>query len=375
MALTKYRLGDLLKQSDLRNRDNRFVLDDVRGISIAKDFIDTKANMDGVSLLPYKIVKPHEFAYVTVTSRNGNKITLAYNDSDETYIVSSSYIVFAVDKPKILEPEFLFMYFKRAEFDRFTRFNSWGSARETFSWEDMCDVEIDLPSIEVQQKYVAIYEAMCENQRCYEAGLEDLKLACDAQIEQLMKTSKLDTIGNYIEQVDVRNNDMHGQGRVRGISTEKELIATKAKLDGVSLSSYKVINPGELAYVTDTSRRGGKISIAQNADDKQYLLSSISIVFKCNDGLIPDYLMLFFTRNEFDRYARFNSWGSARETFDWAEMENVRIPIPTLGVQRSIADLFKAYNERKEINEELKQQIKGLCPILIKGSLEEASKA
>ena len=375
MALTRCRLGNLIRLREERNTALQYGVDDVRGVNNLKKLINTKASLDGRDLSKFQIVEPGTFFFNHRTSRNGSKISITYNYERSPIIVTEDYVLFDCVDIDTIDPTWLYMYMSRAEFDRYAIMNSWGSSTEFFNWEDMCDVEIELPPIEVQRKYVAIYEAMCENQRCYEAGLEDLKLACDAPIEQLMKTSKLDTIGNYIEQVDVRNNDMHGQDRVRGISTEKELIATKAKLDGVSLSSYKVINPGELAYVADTSRRGGKISIAQNADDKQYLLSSISIVFKCNDGLIPDYLMLFFTRNEFDRYARFNSWGSARETFDWAEMENVRIPIPTLGVQRSIADLFKAYNERKEINEELKQQIKGLCPILIKGSLEEASKA
>ena len=81
--------------------------------------------------------------------------------------------------------------------------------------------------------------------------------------------------------------------------------------------------------------------------------------------------MIFFTRNEFDRYVRFNSWGSARETFDWAEMNSVQIPILDISVQRAIADIYKVYTERKRINEQLKQQIKDICPILIKGSLEE----
>ena len=366
MALTKYKLGDLIAQRREKYDGSQVP---VRGVT-REGFIAPKQSVDDLHL--YNMFYMDDFVFNPARMEINS---IALNQIYEKATCSSLYEVFYVTRPDLVDPRYLNLFIKRDEFARLCAFIGWGSAREYCRVADICNIEIKLPPIETQRKYVAIYEAMCENQRCYEAGLEDLKLACDAQIEQLMKTSKLDTIGNYIEQVDVRNNDMHGQDRVRGISTEKELIATKAKLDGVSLSSYKVINPGELAYVADTSRRGGKISIAQNADDKQYLLSSISIVFKCNDGLIPDYLMLFFTRNEFDRYARFNSWGSARETFDWAEMENVRIPIPTLGVQRSIADLFKAYNERKEINEELKQQIKGLCPILIKGSLEEASKA
>lgn len=375
MALTRYRLGELIGQSDLRNSDGSYTLNDVRGISIAKEFIDTKANMDGVSLTPYKLVRSEYFAYVTVTSRNGNKITLAYNDTDRTYIVSSSYVVFTVLQQSILDPEYLFMYFKRPEFDRFSRFNSWGSARETFSWEDMCDIEIELPPIEVQRKYVAIYEAMCENQRCYEAGLEDLKLACDAVIEQLMKDMPLSSIGSYVDMTDERNDGSYDLSNVRGISIEKKFIPTKAKMEGVSLSNYKVVHPKEIAYVPVTSRNGGKITIAQNPTAETFLISAAYLTLKSDKTrLLPDYLMLFFTRDEFDRYARYNSWGSARETFDWSEMQDVEIPIPPIETQQAIADLFTAYNERKEINERLKAQIKDLCPILIKGSLEEASK-
>ena len=89
--------------------------------------------------------------------------------------------------------------------------------------------------------------------------------------------------------------------------------------------------------------------------------------------ITSEYLMLFLTRSEFDRYARFNSWGSARETFDWSEMCNVEIPIPDIKIQKSIAEIFAVYNERKSINERLKARIKDICPILIKGSLEEGN--
>ena len=107
MALTKYRLGDLIQLEDARNSDGRFSLADVRGISIQKVFIETKADMDGVSLSPYIIVRPDFFAYVTVTSRNGEKITLAHNNTEETYIVSSSYIVFSVAKKELLDSKYL----------------------------------------------------------------------------------------------------------------------------------------------------------------------------------------------------------------------------------------------------------------------------
>ena len=119
-------LGILIELSELRNADSTLTLEDVRGISIQKCFIDTKANMSDVSLKPYYRVPHSYFAYVTVTSRNGEKITIAYNTSDETYLVSSSYIVFRVKDDVELLPDYLFIYFNRPEFDRYTRFNSWG---------------------------------------------------------------------------------------------------------------------------------------------------------------------------------------------------------------------------------------------------------
>lgn len=374
MALTKYRLGDLIQLEDARNPDGRFSLADVRGISIQKVFIETKADMDGVSLSPYIIVRPDFFAYVTVTSRNGEKITLAHNNTEETYIVSSSYIVFSVAKKELLDSKYLFMYFNRPEFDRYARFNSWGSARETFNWEDFCDIEIELPELSIQQKCVDIYNAMVANQQSYERGLEDLKLVCDGYIEDLRRQMPCEKIGPYIVQIETSNGDLrYGIDDVRGVSIGKKFIDTKADMAGVDLKPYLVVGPNEFAYAPVTSRNGGRITIALNESESTYVCSSSYVAFKSANGkaLLPQYLMLFFARSEFDRYARFNSWGSARETFDWSEMCNVEVPIPDIKIQKSIAEIFAVYNERKSINERLKAQIKDICPILIKGSLEE----
>ena len=374
MALTKYKLGELIKPCELKNDELKYNIPDVKGISIQKIFIETKANMEGVSLKPYYLVQPDDFAYVTVTSRNGEKITLAHNTTDKTYIVSSSYIVFRVNRTDLLLSDYLFMYFNPPEFDRYSRFNSWGSARETFSWEDMCDMDIELPSIEIQQKYVDVYNAMLANQQSYERGLDDLKLTCDAYIEDLRRRMPCERIGKYIEPTDTTNVDLqYGINDVRGISIEKKLIETKADMEGINLSPYLLIQPNEFSYVTVTSRNGGKISIALNDSNKTYICSSSYVVFKSKDmeELLPQYLMLFFSRAGFDRYARFHSWGSARETFDWDNMCDVKIPIPDITIQKSIAEMYTVYNTRKRINERLKTQIKDICPILIKGSLEE----
>lgn len=368
MGLTK--LGKYILPIDERNEESLYGENSVVGLSTQKAMIKTKANLSGVNLKMYKLFPPLSFAYVPDTSRRGEKISLAFNSTKETFLVSSIYIVFTVSNITELDSWFLFMFFNRPEFDRYSRFNSWGSARETFSWEDMCDIDIELPPLSVQQKYVDIYKAMVANQKSYERGLEDLKLVCDGYIEDLRRKVPCEKIGSFLKISDIKNDIGLSVDSVRGIATSKEFIPTKANMDGVNLSNYKVVKPAQIAYVADTSRRGDKISLAINDTQDDYLVSSISIVFGTDkDKLLPEYLMLFFTRPEFDRYVRFNSWGSARETFEWDDMCNVEIPIPDISIQKAIADIYKVYTTRKQINEQLKQQIKNICPILIKGSL------
>lgn len=373
MALTKYKLGELIQPEDERNTNGKYTLKDVKGISIQKSFIETKADMQDVSLNPYKLVKPDFFAYVTVTSRNGGKITLAHNNTEHTYIVSSSYIVFSIARMDLLNSDYLFMYFNRPEFDRYARFNSWGSARETFDWDTMCDIDIEIPDLPTQQKYVDIYKALVANQQSYERGLEDLKLVCDGYIDKL-KLGETFSIKSYIKLVEEKNSDLKlGLDSVKGISIEKKFIDTKADMTGVNLKPYYIIQPNEFAFVPVTSRNGEKISLALNDTGNAVICSSSYVVFRSIDDnkLLPQFLMLFLARSEFDRYARFNSWGSARETFNFDDMCNVEIPIPDIKIQKSIADIFAVYNKRKEINEKLKAQIKDICPILIKGAVEE----
>ena len=222
MGLSKYKLGELIDQSDARNEHGKYTVDDVCGISTGKDFIETKANMDGVSLTSYKIVCQQEFAYVADTSRRGDKIAIAINKNKEI-LISSIYTVFRVCRSDLILPDYLFMFFNRPEFDRYARFNSWGSARETFNWEDMCDIELKLPDLPTQQKYVDIYKAMVANQQSYERGLEDLKLVCDGFFDSVKKRKGI-CLGNFIEKTDNRNKEgLYKKEDVKGITNEKNL--------------------------------------------------------------------------------------------------------------------------------------------------------
>lgn len=369
MKLKKYKLGELITLCDERNSDNQYKLSDVKGISIKKEFIETKADMAGVSLLPYILVEPNSFAYVTVTSRNGEKITLAHNTSNKTYIVSSSYIVFKVNRPDIILSDYLFMFFNRPEFDRYARFNSWGSARETFSWEDLCDIDITLPSIEQQRKYVDVYLALQNNLAVYQSKVDELKLVCDGYIEELRRKMKCERIGTYIVESNVKNSDNKIK-EVRSVSVTKEFKLTNAKVNKKELSNYLVVRPKEIAFVQTTGNEK-VLAFAYNDYDYPVVVSSVDKVFCSKDENVLDlqYLSLFLSRKEFDRYARFNSWGSAREVFTMDDMNDVEIPIPDIKVQRQIVNIHKCYIERQRIAEALKEQIKNICPVLIRGSL------
>ena len=370
MSLKKYKLGELIELCEDKNFELKYSLCDVKGISIQKKFIETKADMVGVSLKPYLIVAPDDFAYVSVTSRNGEKITLAHNTTNKTYIVSSSYIVFRVKKIDKLLSDYLFMYFNRPEFDRYSRFNSWGSARETFTWEEMCDIEIELPPIEIQQKYVDVYNAMVENQKAYEMGLSDLKLTCEAYIEDLRRNMKCEKIGGYIEQVKNKNSD-DKISNVYGVSNTLQFVKASSSVDTNNLSNYKIVGYQDIAYFPTTHMKIWAVAISDKNDD--FVVSPIYEVFRIKEKqkLSPEYLFLWLCRNETIRYAFYHSWGSARENFVFEDMCSVSLPIPDINIQHSIVNIYKSYSERKQINELLKQQIKDICPILIKGSIEE----
>lgn len=370
MGLKKYKLGELISLCDERNSDNKYTLSDVKGISIKKEFIETKADMAGVSLSPYILVRPDSFAYVTVTSRNGEKITLAHNTSEDTYIVSSSYIVFKVDKPEIILSDYLFIFFNRSEFDRYSRFNSWGSARETFSWEDLCDIDITLPSIEQQRKYVDVYLALQNNLAAYQSKVEELKLVCDGYIEELRrKTSTMKIpmvrIGDYITKRLEKNSD----GAItleQGINIQKQFITPQRT--NSDLYGRRIVRKGDFAYCTQLNNENVAIAYREEAD---CVVSSVYDIFFIKDEgtLYPLYLMLWFRRSEFGRYVYRLSTGTSYEFLSYEDLSDYKIPLPNLTIQREIANVYKCYIERQRIAEALKEQLKNICPVLIRGSL------
>lgn len=373
MALNKRSLKGLIEYSDLRNSNGIYDEEDVMGVSTDKSMFPTKANLDGVNLLQYKLFFPGSFAYVADTSRRGDKIALAYNNTNKTYIVSTWYVVFNVcDEAKdIILPDYLYLFFNRSEFDRYARTNSWGSAREYFWFSDMEDIVIEIPPISVQQKYVDIYKAMVANQQSYERGLEDLKLTFDALIDEIKHKSDLKPVCELLQEVDNRNED-GAITEVHGINITKQFMSSVADVNGIDLTKYKLVKKNQFAFSGMQTGRDECVRIALNKDDISVIISPAYTVFEAKDkSVLEEYIMMWFSRKESDRRGWFMSDSSIRSNLDLDRFYETQLPIPEISVQKSIANMYNVYIERKRINEQLKTRIKDICPILIRGSLEE----
>lgn len=178
------KLGDFVQPVDVRNTD--LSVTRLLGLSINKCFIESIANTIGTDFRPYKIVKKGQFAYGPVTSRNGEKITIALLEEPEC-IISSSYAVFEITDTSKLLPEYLMLWFSRPEFDRYARYKSHGSVREIFDWDEMCRVELPVPDIKEQQKIVDTYNAITNRIQIKQKINENLEKTALLQIEELLE--------------------------------------------------------------------------------------------------------------------------------------------------------------------------------------------
>ena len=360
------KLGELIELTFCTNSKNEFHAEDVMGMTITKEIIPTKANVGGTDLSKFLIVYPDEFVYNPRT--HGKKIGLGFNSTDKPFIISWNNVSFKIIDKCRLNPYYLYLHLSRSEWDRSATFRSWGSSTEVFSWKEFCLMEIPLPGLEVQREYVSAYRSLQQLAEQNDALAAPLQEACNAFLAKAKEKYPLEAIGSYIELDEERNiNNNLTIDSLRGLATSKQLILTKANMEGVSLSSYKIMKPCSIAFVSDTSRRADKMSLGYNQSNQSFLLSSISTVFKISniEKLEPKFLYLWFCRPEFDRYARYNSWGSARETFNWEDMQRVKIPLPPIEVQRSIVALYNCAEEARAIAKEAREQLKILAPAMV----------
>lgn len=374
MGLTKYKFGELIELTNEKNANGLYGEDDAIGVNIDKIIMPMRGNLEKKDFSNFHLVPPRHFAY---NPRGSRKLGIGFNDTEKTFIITFNDNVFRIKetaKKKILDT-YLFMYLCRKEWDRYAEFISWGSSTEVFDWNIFCEEEIFLPPIQIQQKYVDVYNAMLENQKSYEHGLDDLKLSFEALLDEYKHKAEKKPIGSLFKEVDNRN--MNGSIKnVQGINITKQFMPSVANTNGVDLSKYKVVNKGQFVFSGMQTGRDECIRIALFDKDEPIIISPAYAVLEIIDAnVLAEYVMMWFLRKEVDRFGWFMSDGSIRTNLDMDRFYEIEIPIPDINVQKSIVEIYNAYNARRDINEKLKEQIKDICPILIKGSIEEARKA
>ena len=216
------RLGDYIREVNVRNRE--LEVTDLLGVSISKEFIPSIANTIGTDMSAYKIVMRGQFAYGPVTSRNGDKVSIALLNGFNKAIISQAYTVFEIINHEQLLPEYLMMWFRRPEFDRYARFHSHGSAREVFDWEELCDVKFPIPSITRQREIVAEYEILTRRIRINEQMIQNLESTAQTLYRKM-----------FVDGIDKENLPegwrMGTLGEVCEINTDN--ISSKEKLEEI----------------------------------------------------------------------------------------------------------------------------------------------
>lgn len=226
MALTKYKLGELIEITTETNSDGLFGADNVKGMTITKKIIPTKADVSATDLRNFLVIRPGEFVFNPRT--HGKHIGFGYNDTAESFIITWNNIGFRIKEEmrRVVSSEYLFLHFSRDEWDREACYRSWGSSTEVFSWESLCEMELELPALPVQQKYVDIYKAMAANQESYERGLEELKRSIDGFMDEIKDSARKRHVGELLEEIDIRNDDGAIKS-VQGINITKQLANVK----------------------------------------------------------------------------------------------------------------------------------------------------
>ena len=219
--VTYKRLGDYIREVNVRNRELKVT--NLLGVSISKEFMPSIANTIGTDMSTYKIVERGQFAYGPVTSRNGDKVSIALLDGYDDAIISQAYTVFEIINHEQLLSEYLMMWFRRPEFDRYARFHSHGSAREIFDWDELCDVMLPIPSITRQREIVAEYETLTNRIRLNNQMIQHLEATAQTLYrktfvdnidkENLPEGWRMGTLGNYVElsqgiQVEVEDQSL-----------------------------------------------------------------------------------------------------------------------------------------------------------------------
>ncbi len=320
------------------------------------------------------VIKKGQFAYSAMQVGRDEVVRLVLYTFEEPAIISPAYLVIETNEEELLA-EYLMMWFHRPETDRYGWFISDSSVRASLDYERLCEIEIPIPSIDEQKKYVAIYQGLLNNQRTYEQSLDDLQLICNVYLEKIKHIDVQIEIGSVIELVDLRNSDSEIKNLL-GINVKKEFMPSKAKASEGNLSSYKIIKNRQFVYSSMQVGRDETVRVGLYSKDEDAIVSPAYQVFKVSDEskILPEFLMLWFYREEFNRYGWFLSDSSVRASLEYEKFCEIKIPLLGIDEQKAIVKIYHTLETRKRINTQLKETIKPLCPILMRGVIESLEK-
>lgn len=365
----KIKLGELIEVVDIKNKDGKIT--EFYGININKEFMPTFANTDNLDPKKYKVLKKGWFLFSGAQTGRDICIRIGLFNQENPVIVSPSYTIFKLNNHDIILPEYLIMLFMRQEMDRYGWFLSDSSIRSNLDWDRFCNIELDLPDITIQQKYVAVYQALLANQQAYEKGLDDLKLVCDGNLDKFKSQYDFIKVKELLKEVDNRNSNKKIDD-LQGINILKEFMPSVANVGEENLSKYKIVKKHQFAYSAMQTGRDKCIRIALYNQDKPCIISpAYSVLEVKNNNVLAEYIMLWFSRKESDRYGWFVSDSSIRASLELSSFYEIEIPLPPMPVQQAIVDIYKVLLDRRAINETLKQQIKAICPVLVRGAVAE----
>jgi type I restriction enzyme, S subunit len=358
------KIGSIIEEVNLKNLNLTYK--NLLGLNANKEFMPSVANQEGLDLTKYRVITQKNFAINLMQVGRDELLRVALYHDKKNSIISSAYKIFKVINEEEVIPEFLMMNFQKKEFDRFCWFISDSNIRSALEWDRFCNIEIKVPNYTDQKNLVIIYKSILEKKEKAKKNILKLKKILN---NFFLSTKGLkNQLGKFISESVERNTGNLSKNYL-GISIKKKFI--KSRLDQETFSSidkHKVIKKDYFAFITTTSRNGEKISIAM-LEDELAIVSATYVVFNINDTnkLREKYLMLYFKENEFDRYARYHSWGSARETFGWDDMKKVRLHLPSVEKQDSIIELGNIVSSYEELIKKYDTMIKKICPIFLKG--------
>ncbi len=261
------RLGDYIREVNVRNKDLKVT--NLEGVSISKQFIPSIANTIGTDMSTYKVVCPGQFAYGPVTSRNGDKVSIALYKGDRDAIISQAYTVFEVVDSEKMSSEYLMMWFQRPEFDRYARFHSHGSAREIFDWDELCGVYLPLPDIDRQREIVEEYETLSRRIRLNEQMIEKLEATAQALYRKM-----------FVDGIDKENLP---EGWSMGTLSDIAIITMGQSPDG---ETYNIDGDGMIFYQgrTDFGRRFPKARVYTTSPTREAEIGDVLLSVRAPVG-------------------------------------------------------------------------------------------